>query len=254
MNQISLRAQAGALSHTGRVRQSNEDSFFADDESGLWAVADGMGGHERGEWASAALIDEIGRPFGAAGFEGRRDEVAERIHRANRAIYEEAQARNIQMGSTIVALFVEGARFAILWAGDSRAYLLRGGILHRLSKDHSQVQEMVDRGLLSPEQAEGHPMGHVIARAVGVAGTLAVDVVEDEVEPGDTFLLCSDGLHGSVGDEEIADLLGRHPPEAAAAGLVDATLGRGAPDNVTVIAVRFAEPTLLSLRPGETIA
>jgi serine/threonine protein phosphatase PrpC len=250
MSEFALRPESGALSHEGRVRSDNEDSYFTGEEIGLWAVADGMGGHEKGERASAVVVEQLGRPVAATDFEEACVEIADRIHRANGLIYEEAEAQGAQMGTTVVALYARGRRFAIFWVGDSRSYLLRQGVLHRLSKDHSQVQEMLDRGLLTPQEAEGHPMSHILARAVGVAPMIDVDVVADEVEAGDTFLLCSDGLHGYVPDEEIAARLAGHPVEAVARGLVEVTMERGAPDNVTVIAIRFAEPTLLALSAG----
>ncbi|MET1110099.1 MAG: protein phosphatase 2C domain-containing protein [Allosphingosinicella sp.] len=252
MSMLALRPQSGARTHEGRVRQLNEDSFCAREEIGLWAIADGMGGHDKGEWASALIIEELAGIVLPEAFEASCNEIAERIHRANRIIFEKAEEQATQIGSTIVALYVRERRFAILWVGDSRAYLLRGGVLHQLSRDHSQVQEMVDRGLLRPEEAESHPMSHILARAVGVADTLEVDVVQDEVEPGDTFLLCSDGLHGYVPESEIAAVMHSPIPADAAGRLVDATLECGAPDNVTVITVRFSEPTLLALEPAET--
>ena len=152
----------------------------------------------------------------------------------------------------MVALFVQGSRFVVFWVGDSRAYLLRSGKLHRLSRDHSQVQYMIDRGLISAEEAAGHPMGHVLARAVGVADDVEVDSVQDEVEPGDVFLLCSDGLHGFVPESEIARNLNRGSPDDASDQLVQLTLQHGAPDNVTVITVMFTEPTLLSIPESAT--
>ena len=111
------------------------------------------------------------------------------------------------MGSTVVALLVHGARYAILWVGDSRAYVLRGGALIQLSRDHSQVQEMVDRGIMRPEDADDHPMGHILSRAVGVRDDVAIDRATGDVEPGDIFLLCSDGLHGYVDKRDITRLL-----------------------------------------------
>jgi serine/threonine protein phosphatase PrpC len=252
MSMLALRVQSGARTHEGRVRELNEDSYCAQDESGLWAIADGMGGHERGEWASALIIEELGGALPPQGFEASCDEIAARIHRANRIIFEKAEEQSTQIGSTVVALHVRDRRFAILWVGDSRAYLLRNGRLHQLSRDHSQVQELIDRGLLRPEEAEGHPMSHILARAVGVVETLEVDVVQDEVEPGDTFLLCSDGLHGYVSEAAIAALMHAPALEEAAGSLVDATLDCGAPDNVTVITVRFSEPTILALEPVES--
>lgn len=248
MTTLPLRIQSGATSHEGHVRDRNEDSFACLDQDGLWVVADGMGGHERGEWAAAALTRELGSgPLGRT-FETACGEVAERIHRANRVIFEEADGRGVRMGSTIVTLLLRDRRFAVLWVGDSRAYLLRGGVLHQLSSDHSEVQELVERGLLQPEDAEGHPMSHVLARAVGVADGVEVDVIEDEVEPGDVFLLCSDGLHGYVAREDIARLLAQDSPQSISESLLCLTLDRGAPDNVTVIAVMVSEPTLVPHR------
>ena len=152
------------------------------------------------------------------------------------------------MGSTVVTLFVRGDRFALLWVGDSRAYLLRRGELHPLSRDHSQVQEMVDRGLISPEQARTHPRGHVLARAVGVAERLEIDAFVDTVVSGDMFLLCSDGLTGLIEDAELAVVLGAGAGrQVAVERLVALALERGAPDNVTVLIVTAQEGTALSL-------
>lgn len=251
-----FRIHSAALTHEGRVRKNNEDSFCAQPERGLWAVADGMGGHENGEWASAEIAGSVERLPGADSFEDGCQAVAQAIHDANGRIWAEAQLRGIQMGSTVVALLLRDRHFAVLWVGDSRAYLLRGGTLYQLSRDHSQVQEMIDRGLLEADAAESHPMSHVLARAVGVMKTVEVDVIADEVEAGDVFLLCSDGLTGRVTDGELAELLGTTTDMAALTEeLVRLTLERGAPDNVTVVTVALDETTMLSLgRPIGTDA
>lgn len=243
----SLRVESGAKSHEGRVRERNEDSFVARERYGLWAVADGMGGAANGDWASAKLGEALEAVRLPLPFDQACEAIAGAIHSANQEIYQRSVQRGKQMGSTIVALYTEGNRFVVFWVGDSRAYLLRDGALHRVSRDHSQVQEMIDRGLIEAKDAEGHPMGHVLARAVGVGEDLELDAVQGEVEPGDVFLLCSDGLHGYVPEPDIARLLGRGTPDEAVEHLVALTLDRGAPDNVTVIAVGFSEPTLLSL-------
>ena len=247
MNAPQLRVLTGARTHEGHVRSNNEDSFMAADQSGLWAVADGMGGHENGEWASACAVEELERGPLPEDFDAACREIGERIHRANQLIFRGGVERGVQMGTTLVALYVQGQRFAVLWVGDSRAYLLRGGTLHQLSRDHTQVQEMVERGLLSPEEAEEHPMSHVLNRAVGVAEAVEVDVIQDEVEAGDTFLLCSDGLHGAVDDGRISQILAGADPDEVADKLLEAAFENGAPDNVTVVATRFIEPTFLIL-------
>ena len=248
MNFAPFRIESWAKTHEGRVRDHNEDSFCAMERQGLWAVADGMGGHEGGEWASAKLVEKLEAIELPEAFDAACDAVAEAIRAANRAILAEAQRRGKQMGSTIVVLLVQDQSFAVLWVGDSRAYRLRDGELEQLSRDHSQVQEMVDRGILRPEDAAGHPMGHILSRAVGVREEVEVDKVAGEVQPGDIFLLCSDGLHGYVEEREIARRL-RGSPERAPDELVELTLANGAPDNVTVVAVWASDPTLLSL-PG----
>jgi serine/threonine protein phosphatase PrpC len=242
-----FRIESGAKTHEGRVRDHNEDSFVAREADGLWAVADGMGGHEGGEWASAKIVEKFGELALPEDFDAAGEAIAEAIRKANRAIIVEARKRAKQMGSTVVALFVHDERYTISWVGDSRAYLLRDGELRQLTRDHSQVQEMVARGIMSPEDAIGHPMGHILSRAVGVRDEVEVDMVGGEVLPGDVFLLCSDGLHGYVAEADIARLLARGAPERASEELVELTLANGAPDNVTVIAVWASDPTLLSL-------
>ena len=163
-------------------------------------------------------------------------------------------ARKLHVSQPTLSLLVRDREFGVFWVADSRCYLLRDGQLHQLSRDHSQVQEMVDRGLLPAEDVEGHPMGHVLARAVGVRDTLQVDAIRDQVEPGDIFLLCSDGLHGYVSEADIHRLLSRADPHESSKELVQLTLDRGAPDNVTVITVMFTEPTLLSIKQPVTVS
>jgi serine/threonine protein phosphatase PrpC len=247
VNAASVRIESFAMTHEGRVRAHNEDSYVARDGEGLWAVADGMGGHEGGEWASRRIVRALEHAAGAeGGLEPLCEAAADAIRAANGEILAEARTRGKQMGSTVVALIVKGNRYAILWVGDSRAYRFRGGALTQLSRDHSQVQEMVARGLMTPEQAIGHPMGHILSRAVGVQAEVEVDTASGEVQPGDIFLLCSDGLHGVAGDGEIAGHLSRDAPAPALEHLVALTLAMGAPDNVTGIAVWASEPTLIS--------
>ncbi|MFS0738578.1 protein phosphatase 2C domain-containing protein [Sphingomonas sp. 1P06PA] len=246
MSVAALRLEGVALTDVGRVRDANEDAYCARPEHGLWAVADGMGGHERGEWASAAICDSLAATNVDGDFNTALNAMADAIHAANGRIFSEASAKGEQMGSTVVAILMRERKFGVLWAGDSRAYLLRDGYLHRLTRDHTQVQEMVDRGLLTPEAAEGHPMGHVLARAVGVRNDLELDAIADEMQPGDIFMLCSDGLTGVLDEQEIARLLDPASGPAAPERLVKLCLERGAPDNVTVVSVAANEPTLLS--------
>ena len=245
-----LRLRSAGSTHPGLIRSANEDSMVIRDDAGVWVVADGMGGHENGQWASGSIIEAVREATFSGDFDTDVNSLADALHGANDKIHGESESTGKRMGSTVVALHLNGDRFAALWAGDSRIYLLRAGLLHRLTKDHTQVQELVDRNLMSPEEAEHHPMGHVLSNAVGVQAELRVDVVADTAEPKDVFLLCSDGLTGVVSDGEIAERLGTLPIDAACHRLTELVLARGAPDNVTMVAVACEEMTALSLAPA----
>lgn len=250
-----LRLDWQAETHEGRVREHNEDSLFADSAIGVWAVADGMGGHERGEWASAKVVDALGDLVEGDRFDRLVEGTTNAIYVANAAIHAESKTIGHSMGTTVVALVLKDDRFAVIWAGDSRAYIMRQGALHQLTRDHTRVQELIDRGLLTPEQAEGHPMGHVLSRAVGVMTDLELDAVVDQWQAGDVFLLCSDGLYGVVGDDEIAATLQTGEIDDVAPRLIETCLARGAPDNVTVVLVKASEATVLSLgTPGQVFS
>jgi serine/threonine protein phosphatase PrpC len=250
MNAANLLPLTGVSTHQGQVRDHNEDGWFAAEGQGLWAVADGMGGHENGEWASGVVVAALGKLQLDGEFEHCCEQIAEALHEANTEIQAESSANGKQMGTTAVVLFVRGSRFAVLWVGDSRAYLLRDGTLHQISKDHTQVQEMVDLGMLEADQVNVHPMRHVLARAIGVTAEIQVDVIIDEIDPGDTFLLASDGLHCCVGDDTIARVLAGASLDAVTNDLVNESLDHGAPDNVTVVAVRFREATIPAMAGG----
>jgi len=246
---MAFRVSGLVQTDLGCVRQLNEDSVLAKPDLGLWVVADGMGGHAHGDWASQHIVGELDK-VAPAEFERQLTAATDAILGANDHILAEGGARGAQMGSTVVMLMVAEGRFAVAWAGDSRAYLRRGDTLYRLTVDHTQVQSLVDRGLLSPEDVEGHPMGHVLTRAVGVDAGLALDVVTDTVQAGDVFLLCSDGLTNQVSDEEIAGTLAANAHDAAPALLIEMSRARGAPDNVSVATVEVREMTVLQFASG----
>ncbi len=226
--------------HAGCVRDHNEDAFLNRPDIGLWAVADGMGGHESGEVASAAVIAALSGVLNFSTAYAFRDAVAQAIEQANAELGRLSLGHGT-MGSTVVSLLAHEGHYACLWAGDSRAYLYRAGTLKRLTRDHSLVQEMVDTGALSEERARLHPQANVITRAVGAHAELDLDAVFGAVQAGDRFLLCSDGLTGVVSDRELASAMIRAPLEAAAERLLDRALARGAPDNVTLVLIA-AEP------------
>lgn len=241
-----FRIEDAAASHVGNVRAENEDSYHSAPADRVWLVADGMGGHENGKLASSALAYAVGETPVPDTIEPACRALSDAIAEANAAIFGEAQRLGVQMGTTVVALVLRDDHFGVLWTGDSRAYVLRDDRLIRLTHDHTMVEDMVARGLLAPEEAPDHPMSHVLSRAVGVQETVTVDAIVDRALPRDLFLLCSDGLHGTVAEAEIADILRLRGPGAADA-LIAATLERGGPDNVTVVLVAVSEPTLLVL-------
>jgi serine/threonine protein phosphatase Stp1 len=240
-----LRLEIDVNTHQGCVRTANEDSLTSSPRNQVWAIADGMGGHKNGQFASQKLAAAIDAAAIPDDLDGACQAIADAIYSANDEVFAEAQRVGEQMGSTIVALVIRDVEFAVLWAGDSRAYLLRDDVLHQLTRDHTQVQEMLDRGLLSAAEAADHPMSHVLARAVGVQSDLEIDAISDTALVGDTFLLCSDGLHGVLSDSEITQVIANWGRESAAK-LVEECLEKGAPDNVTVAIVRTFEPTTLA--------
>ena len=247
----SLRCRTASLTHVGLVRSHNEDSFVTQEQAGVWAVADGMGGHENGQWASSTVADRLRDSALTGDFNADVDALADAVQQANALIFSTAEAQGKKMGSTVVALYVNGDRFVCLWAGDSRVYLLRDGVLHRMSRDHTQVEDLVERGLISREEAAHHPMSHVLSRAVGVEEVVNLDAVSDVAMPRDVFLLCSDGLTGLVTEDEIGERLAALSPDAACDRLLELVLARGAPDNVTMVAVACEETTTLTLAPAE---
>jgi serine/threonine-protein phosphatase Stp1 len=230
-------------SDEGAVRGENEDAFLARGGEGLWVVADGMGGLDDGQWASRTLARELAEAPLRGDLEHDAATIAEVIRHANFVIFKASTERRNHMGSTAVALLIRGPRFAAVWAGDSRLYLWREGALSQVTTDHTQVQQLVDAGYLTRREAADHPMSHVLARAVGTHAELETETVMGEVRAGDLFLLCSDGLPRVVEDEEIARELGSGNPAEMVRRLIDQALARGAPDNVTVMAIGCADPS-----------
>lgn len=229
---------AAGTTHVGLVRAENEDHILARTDDRLWAVADGMGGHVRGAWASDTVCRALAAVPVGQGLANDCEAIADALADANEEIRVASQQAGSAIGTTVVALLIDGGRLACLWAGDSRLYRLRDGVLRRLMRDHSQVEELVESGIITDREARVHPLGNVVTRAVGAVPGLAIDVVEQDVEAGDMYLLCSDGLNKCLEDQEIGDLLGRHDPGAASEALIGLTLERGAPDNVSVIVVQ----------------
>lgn len=232
-----MRLECASRTHVGLKRKINEDSMLVDTARGLWAVADGMGGHEAGEIASAMVVEALRQLAPAPDLDSLASHAVDALRGVNRRLLELASAGASErtIGTTVVGLAIRGGEFRCFWAGDSRAYRMRDGAIVRLTRDHSLVQQLVDSGMLRAEDAEGHINSNVVTRAVGVAPKVDVEVVSGDVRSGDRFLLASDGLTRVVEDSELAAVLGREPPEQAADTLLAAVLERGAPDNVSLI-------------------
>jgi protein phosphatase len=238
MTAKQFRFETGGLSHTGRVRDHNEDRFLAEPDAGIWVVADGMGGHHGGELASGAIVSHltsIGRAASAPDLQAR---FVDRITRANDEIQQLSRANGATIGSTVVALLAFEQHFAVVWSGDSRLYMIRDGELMMISRDHTEANELLDRGSISEEEAANWPRKNVITRAIGVSADPNLDQRYGSLKDRDTFILCSDGLTGHVEDHEIFECVHGEKPQAAVDRLVEMTLERGATDNVTVVVVR----------------
>jgi len=232
--------RSAARTHVGHIRGLNEDSFLERPDLGLWAIADGLGGHDFGDHASRLLTARLGElppapdaPALARWVQAELDHCHDELRRF--------AGPGRACGSTVVVLLVFEEHFAGLWVGDSRLYRLRGGRLEQLSRDHSMVQELIERGELSADAARSHPLRHQITRAVGVGERPEVGVVQDRLAADDLFLLCSDGLTGELEDAEIEAVLRAPDLQAAAEELLARTLAREARDNLTLILVRCEE-------------
>jgi len=223
----------------GLRRKINEDAVLVRTPRGLWAVADGMGGHEAGEVASAMVTEALSRLHPVENLDKFVEQAIAAIGQANHDLIELARSDTggRTIGSTVVGLAIRGREYRCFWAGDSRAYRLRGGQIVQISRDHSLVQDLVSAGMLGADEALHHPQANVITRAVGVTEALKVDTAGGEARPGDLFLLASDGLTRVVEDDELAAELTNGPPAEAADRLIATVLARGAPDNVSLIIV-----------------
>jgi protein phosphatase len=254
-----MKITCEARSDVGRKRKGNEDALFLNPDQRLYVVADGMGGHAAGEVASRVAVDainefvtltggnqEITWPFGlddTISYEGNRLKTA--IRHANRRVLEATRdsAEYEGMATTVAAVLVDGDTANLAHVGDSRIYLWSGGAFSQLTSDHSWVNEQIQSGVISPEQARNHPLRNVVTRALGGRSDLLVDIQSRRMGPGDVLLLCSDGLTTMIADEDIARILGEAGGDVAraATSLVEQANDRGGEDNITVVLLKFEE-------------
>jgi serine/threonine-protein phosphatase Stp1 len=234
--------RSGAATHAGAANRLNEDAFVNRPDLGLWAVADGAGGHESGEVASAevaGLLQTIDAGLSAAEM---LLEVRSRLEAAHARLHAEASRHGdgAMVATTVVVLLARDDHFACLWAGDSRAYLLRDHTLTKITRDHSLVQALVESGTISEAEAIGHPQANVITRAVGAdSDVLELEKRTGQLMAGDRLLLCSDGLSKTLPEEQLAELLSGDDATGAAR-LVMAALTAQATDNITAVTIDFS--------------
>ena len=255
---MSLVIQAAGNTDVGLVRKNNEDNFGYDLRYGIFLVCDGMGGQQAGELASKIAVDTVldyfrhteqnAPPVGGARFEGvsqRAIGLATAIQLANQAIHASG-ARDVTvagMGSTIVAVAVEGDLFSIANVGDSRIYLIRNNDVVQLTHDHSLVMEQVRRGLMTLEEAEHSNMQNVIVRALGTDDSVEPDLADHEFNSGDVLLLCSDGMSRYVKEEMMAEAVKQDSLDQACSILIEAAKSGGSDDNITCLLIRAVHPS-----------
>jgi protein phosphatase len=227
------------ITDKGKVRSINEDAYLDRADLGIWVVADGMGGHAAGDVASEMIVNELKSISPGDSLGALASDVEKRLHHVNQKLLLESQRRGGEIiGSTVVTLLAYEGYCIYQWAGDSRIYLYRREQLKQLSRDHSQVEELIEQGIVTSDQAEQSPIANYITRAVGACEELELDAEIFEPCDGDLFLLCSDGLNKEVSDAEIAQILGRCGFQEALQQLIGLAMERGARDNVTLVLVQ----------------
>jgi serine/threonine protein phosphatase PrpC len=237
---IPIEWSGFSVTDVGTVRSVNEDSLLMLPQSGLWAIADGMGGHQVGDIASRKIVDALSKIPPIELLSEVVDAVDDALINVNYDIidYASQQPGNFSMGSTIVSLIIRGRVGVALWVGDSRLYRYRNGQLSQMTRDHSHVEELLQMGHISAEEMESHPQRNVITRAVGGEEELYADVNIFSAQIGDTFLLCSDGLYNAVPIDEITSVLNYRNAGDCAQMLMQIALERGANDNVSIIVLK----------------
>jgi serine/threonine protein phosphatase PrpC len=233
--------RSAALTDKGNVRSHNEDSVLDLSASGLWVVADGMGGHNAGDVASRMIVEMLAGVVRRSPPSALLDDVEDRLQEVNSKLYADSLHNEAGMsGSTVVALLAFERHCLSLWAGDSRAYRSRQGTFTQITRDHSEVQEMLDGGELTAENVESAAASNVITRAVGGSQDLVLDIELRELRNNDRYLLCSDGLYKELSEEDMARHVADNDPEGACRALLKQALRGTCNDNVSALVVQFS--------------
>ena len=237
--QSILQWHSHAFTHAGRVRHINEDAFYASDEKGLWAVADGMGGHSRGDYASKAIKEALKSFTPQSSVSESLADLEEQLfavnHRCRNAF------RGKRVGSTLALMHQFANHVFFIWAGDSRIYRLRQNEFVQLTVDHSLAQEKLERGQISAEEAHSHPSAHVLTRAIGIYANLKLQLSFQLAQPGDRYLICTDGLYNDLRPQELQSMLADTPISASTKGLLEKALDRGGRDNISAVVIDAIE-------------
>ncbi len=237
-----MQFQCAVQTHVGLRRKLNEDSLLDRTDIGLWAVADGMGGHEQGDRASAAIVEGLGKLAPQPSRQALTDAAIRTLQAVNEELYmfAKSDATPRTIGSTVVGLAIAGGSFGCFWAGDSRAFRVRDRQIEQLTRDHSLVNDLLRAGMITEDELESHPSANVITRAIGVSREIEIDCVTGHAGQGDIFVLASDGVTRVMSSDDIMKTVLTRNPMQASEEIVRIVLERGAPDNLTVVIVRVS--------------
>lgn len=238
----AIEFDTAAVTHQGKVRKYNEDSIFTNPTLGLWLVADGMGGHKDGNVASAMIADSAKSLSPSSSREHFLKQFEDKLHDVNHRLLLLSNGDSASIvGSTVAGLIIQDNIYTCIWAGDSRCYRIRAGDILQVSHDHTEVQELVDKGMITKEEARTWPRRNVITRAVGAHEDFQLETVSGQTMPGDCFVLCSDGLTGHISDQEILTNVNWQSGKIACDKLLAMALERGGKDNISIIIVNVMQ-------------
>lgn len=238
---MNFTSNSSAMTHVGHVRSHNEDAFLEKPEAGLWAIADGMGGHEAGDFASQLIINSLDELKINTVDQSVIDQIKSSLYVSNNNLVQLGEKHDRINGSTVITMVLNGNTCDYIWAGDSRLYLLRENKLVQLTKDHSQAELYVELGMLSRDEANNHISANLLTRCIGTDDSLQLDFGSSDLAHGDRFLLSSDGLDKHLSHQEIEQILIAHERDDALNELITMTLEKGGTDNVTVTIVDIME-------------
>ena len=242
---INFQIHSHGVSDTGRVRTKNEDSILVHEDENVWVVADGMGGHHAGDFASQTITNNLGLFKQHASLDDSILLLEENIHNSNAMIRKKSGklGRNATIGSTVVCVYIWNNFLFTFWAGDSRLYRYRNSVLERLTEDHSYVEELVRMGKIEAKDAEEHPAANVVLKAVGIDDNLRMDFDFFEMQEGDVYIICSDGLYKDLEEERLAPIIESHLEDMTELSekLLSSSLDAGGTDNTSIIAMKICQ-------------